>query len=81
MSLRLARWPCSNAMASVKSARSDTEGVYSFARVSAAVSLRVAIARNHGADAIYSLDKLMIAAGKKLGLPVSAGLLLPGYDD
>ena len=44
-------------------------------------TLHLAIARNHGADAIYSLDKLMIAAGKKLGLPASAGLLLPGYDD
>ena len=44
-------------------------------------TLHLAIARNHGADAIYSLDKLMIAAGKKLGLPASTGLLLPGYDD
>ena len=44
-------------------------------------ALHLAIARNHGADAIHSLDKLMIAAGKKLGLPASAGLLLPGYDD
>ena len=44
-------------------------------------TLHLAIARNHGADAIYSLDKLMIAAGKKLGLPASAGLLLPGYGD
>ena len=44
-------------------------------------ALHLAIARNHGADAIYSLDKLMIAAGKKLGLPASAGILLPGYGD
>ena len=44
-------------------------------------ALHLAIARNHGADVIYSLDKLMIAAGKKLGLPASAGILLPGYGD
>ena len=44
-------------------------------------ALHLAIARNHGAMAIYTLDKGMISAGKKLGLPVSAGILLPGYDD
>lgn len=44
-------------------------------------TLHLAIARNHGAEAIYSLDKRMIAAGKKLGLPTNAGLLIPGYDD
>ena len=43
-------------------------------------ALHLAIAGNRGADAIYSLDKLMIAAGKTLGLPASAGTL-PGYGD
>ena len=43
-------------------------------------ALHLAIAGNRGADAIYSLDKLMIAAGKTLGLPASAGIL-PGYVD
>ncbi len=42
-------------------------------------ALHLAIARNRGADAIYSLDKLLIKAGKNLGLPASAGILLPGY--
>lgn len=45
----------------------------------AADALHLAIAGNRNADAIYSLDKLMIAAGKTLGLPASAGSL-PGYD-
>ena len=44
-------------------------------------ALHLAIARNRGAEAIYSLDKLMIAAGRKLGLPASAGILLPGHGD
>ena len=43
-------------------------------------ALHLAIAGNRSADAIYSLDKLMIAAGKTLGLPASAGTL-PGYGD
>ena len=42
-------------------------------------ALHLAIARNHRADAIYSLDKVMIAAGRTLGLPAGAGILLPGY--
>ena len=42
-------------------------------------ALHLAIARNRGADAIYSLDKLLIKAGKNLGLPASAGILLPSY--
>ena len=46
----------------------------------AADALHLAIAGNRGADAIYSLDKKLVAAGKELGLPVSAGSL-PGYDD
>ena len=44
-------------------------------------ALHLATARNRGAEAIYSLDKLMIAAGRKLGLPASVGILLPGYGD
>ena len=38
-------------------------------------ALHLAIAGNRGAEAIYSLDKGMIAAGKRLGLPASAGNL------
>jgi hypothetical protein len=37
-------------------------------------ALHLAIAGNHRAKAIYSLDKTMIKAGKILGLPVSAGI-------
>ena len=44
-------------------------------------ALHLAIASNRGADAIYSLDQLMIAAGKELGLPTGAGITLPGYGD
>ncbi len=44
-------------------------------------ALHLAIASNRGAEAVYSLDKLMIAAGKTLRVPVSAGILLPGYGD
>ena len=43
-------------------------------------ALHLAIAWNRGSDAIYSLDKRMIAAGKTLGLRTSAGNI-PGYDD
>ncbi len=41
-------------------------------------ALHLAIAANHGAEAILSLDKRMIASGKKLALPTSARGL-PGY--
>ena len=44
-------------------------------------ALHLAIAKNRGAEAIYSLDRLMIAAGRKLGVPASAGILLPGHGD
>jgi hypothetical protein len=37
-------------------------------------ALHLAIAANRSASAIYSLDKMMIAAGAILGLPVSAGI-------
>ncbi len=43
--------------------------------------LHLAIAGNRGADAIYTLDKLMIAAGKRLGLPTGTGIHLSGYGD
>ena len=36
-------------------------------------ALHLAIAANHQAAAVYSLDNTMIKAGKILGLPVSAG--------
>ena len=42
-------------------------------------ALHLAIAGNRSADAVYSLDKQMIAAGKALGLPASTGIRLPGY--
>ncbi len=37
-------------------------------------ALHLAIANNHRATAIYSLDKKLIKAGKMLGLPVSKGI-------
>jgi predicted nucleic acid-binding protein len=43
-------------------------------RLRAGDALHLAIAGNHQAAAIYSLDKTMIKAGKILGLPVSAGI-------
>ena len=43
-------------------------------------ALHLAIAWNRGSEGIYSLDKRMIAAGKALGLPTTAGTL-PGHDD
>lgn len=42
-------------------------------------ALHLAIARSCGADAIYTLDKSMIAAGKHLGLPTGTGVPLSGY--
>ena len=43
-------------------------------------ALHLAVAWNRGSEAIYSLDKRMIAAGRVLGLRTSAGNV-PGYDD
>jgi predicted nucleic acid-binding protein len=37
-------------------------------------ALHLAIAKNNRATAIYSLDRTMLKAGKRLGLPVSAGI-------
>ena len=36
-------------------------------------ALHLAIANNHRAETVYSLDKALLKAGKALGLPVSAG--------
>jgi uncharacterized protein len=44
-------------------------------------ALHLAIARNRRAEAVYTLDKTMIKAGKILGLPVSTGIWLRGYAD
>lgn len=40
-------------------------------------ALHLAIAGNRSVDAVYSLDKQVVAAGRMLGLPTSAGVL-PG---
>jgi predicted nucleic acid-binding protein len=37
-------------------------------------ALHLAIAKNHHAGAVYSLDKTLTKAGKMLGLPVSMGI-------
>ncbi|MDE0241829.1 MAG: hypothetical protein OXI95_14345 [bacterium] len=42
--------------------------------------LHLAIAGNRQAEAVYSLDNAMIAAGKTLGVSTSPGILLPGFD-
>ncbi len=40
----------------------------------------LAIARNHRTEAIYSLDKTLLKARKVLGLPLSTGVRLTGYE-
>lgn len=42
-------------------------------------AIHLAIARNHRAETIFSLDKTLLKAGGVLGLPTSAGIRLPGY--
>ena len=42
-------------------------------------ALHLAVAGNRRAEAIYSLDKTLLKAGKSLGLPVGTGMKLPGY--
>lgn len=42
-------------------------------------AFHLAIAGNHRAEAIYSLDKTMVEAGNHLGLPVTTGFRLRGY--
>lgn len=41
-------------------------------------ALHLAIAGNHSAHKIYSLDKRFVDAGKKLGLPTSHGIRISG---
>lgn len=48
------------------------------ARLRAGDALHLAIARNHGAETFYSLDKSLLNAGKLLGLTVSAGITTVG---
>jgi predicted nucleic acid-binding protein len=43
-------------------------------------AFHLAIARNNGARAIYSLDKTMLRAGHLLGLPMNPGIRIPGYE-
>ncbi len=42
-------------------------------------AMHLAIAMNHKSDAIYSLDKILLRAGKSLGIPTSTGVPLSGY--
>jgi predicted nucleic acid-binding protein len=44
-------------------------------------ALHLAIAKNHRAEAVYSLDKTLLKAGKSIGIPVSLRIRLPGYGD
>jgi predicted nucleic acid-binding protein len=44
----------------------------------AADALHLAVAHNHRAEAIYTLDKTMLKAGRTLGLPVGTGIRLSG---
>ncbi len=41
-------------------------------------ALHLAIARNHRSEAVYSLDKTLLKAGKLLGVPVSVGIRIVG---
>ncbi|MBK8909024.1 MAG: type II toxin-antitoxin system VapC family toxin [Rhodospirillales bacterium] len=41
-------------------------------------ALHLAVARYHGAEAIFSLDKALLRAGQILDVQVSAGIGLPG---
>ncbi len=36
--------------------------------------MHLAVAANHGAQKIYTLDKKLLHAGKMLGLPVATGI-------
>lgn len=40
-------------------------------------ALHLAIAGNHRATAVYSLDRRLVAAGRRLGLPVRTGIRVP----
>ncbi len=41
-------------------------------------ALHLAIANNHRAETVYSLDKALLKAGKVLGVPVRAGIRVGG---
>lgn len=41
-------------------------------------ALHLAVAKNHNGQAIYSLDKTLLRAGRMLGLPVSTGISAAG---
>lgn len=41
-------------------------------------ALHLAIAQNHHAKAVYTLDKTLFKAGKHLGVPVSTGIRIVG---
>jgi len=60
-----------------------TKAAVFLARTEAALrgpdAMHLAIAENHGATAILSLDKKMIVAGRAFGLPIGTGMPLPGY--
>jgi len=49
-------------------------------RLRAPDAFHLAVAANRRAEAIYTLDKGMLHAGRVLGLPVGTGIDLPGYD-
>lgn len=42
-------------------------------------ALHLAVAYNHSSQAIYTLDKTLLKAGKLLDLPVSTGVAVAGY--
>jgi predicted nucleic acid-binding protein len=46
----------------------------------AADALHLAVARNHGAAAVLTLDKTLITEGRRLGLDIGPGIELEGYD-
>lgn len=52
---------------------------HSKTRLRAGDALHLAITKNHHAEVLYSLDKTLLKAGQILGVPVSAGIRLPGY--
>lgn len=44
-------------------------------------ALHLAIAKNHRAEAIYSLDKTLLKAGKNLGVATNLGIVVSNYRD
>lgn len=43
-------------------------------------ALHLAIAKNHAANAIYSLERRLISSASLLGVPANTGFSMPGYD-